>query len=172
MMPWHHTNRADARVAALADRHYSRQSHGSRQFTPPGRVLVLRTLDATAAWATNWPYTEYVHRKIHPAAWVCTFFRREPECLHRASDLVRAAVAATRWYWGDSPEDGMVTMVDARQVAHKRDPGRCFRRAGFRPVGVTDGGLLVLRLAPEDMPSPLMPNDVQLPLFAESEVVS
>ena len=164
-MPWEKTNRADVRVAALADKHYSRQSHGSRQFTPPGRVLVLRTADVSAAWATSWPYARYVNRLLYPGAWVCTFFRREPECPYLASDLIAAAVAATRWQWGDAPVDGMVTMVDVGKVRRKRDPGRCYRRAGFVPVGETLGGLLVLRLAPEDMPAPMMPNRVQLPLW-------
>ena len=162
---WQQSNRADARIAALADRHYSRQSKGSRQFTPPGRVLVLRTPDLTAAWATNWPYAEYVHRLLYPAAWVCTLFRREADCPYLASELISEAVAVTRWYWGDAPPEGMVTMVDPGKVRRKRDPGRCFRRAGFVPVGTTQSGLLVLRLAPEDMPQPVTPDRGQLRLL-------
>jgi hypothetical protein len=46
----------------------------------------------------------------------------------------------------------MVTFVDAEQVRRKRDPGRCYLRAGFCRVGQTRGGLVALQLLPEDMP--------------------
>lgn len=36
----------------------------------------------------------------------------------------------------------------------KRDPGRCYLRAGFRRVGVTKGGLIVLQLLPHEFPDP------------------
>jgi hypothetical protein len=41
----------------------------------------------------------------------------------------------------------MVTFVDRDEVRSKRDPGRCFLRAGFEDAGDTRGGLraLVLR---------------------------
>lgn len=29
---------------------------------------------------------------------------------------------------------GIVTFVDAAKVRHKRDPGRCYRKAGFKPA--------------------------------------
>ncbi|MDM4721141.1 hypothetical protein QTQ03_16610 [Micromonospora sp. WMMA1363] len=86
-----------------------------------------------------------------------SLFRREPECEHLASDLIAAAVAATRAQWPDVPPLGMVTFVDPAQTRRKRDPGRCYRRAGFLPVGWTKGGLLALRMLPADMPDPLEP---------------
>jgi hypothetical protein len=46
----------------------------------------------------------------------------------------------------------MVTFVNASKVRHKRDPGRCYRHAGFKLVGETKGGLLAWQLLPEDMP--------------------
>ena len=40
-----------------------------------------------------------------------------------------------------------------RELArHKRDPGRCYIRAGFRRAGFTKGGLHVLQMLPADMP--------------------
>lgn len=36
------TIKFDAECAALADRHYSRQTKGSPQFAPPGETLILR----------------------------------------------------------------------------------------------------------------------------------
>lgn len=161
-MDWHVTWRADPRAAAIADRHYSRQTIGARQFTPPGRILVLVTADYDALWATSWPYQQYVNR-AWADAWLCCLFRNESSRL--SSNLITQAVAATRWRWPEVPTGGMVTLIDSTKVRHKRDPGRCYRRAGFVPVGNTAGGLLVLQLLPEDMPPAQPPNGRQLALW-------
>src|SRR5690348_7652151 len=116
--PWRRSWRADPSAAALADRHYSRKKPGHPQFTPPGRVLVLRSADRTAVWATLWPLAEYV---LHDwaGAWMNTLFRKEGPGL--ASDMIRHAVAHTRTEWPAVPPRGMVTLVDATKVRHKRD---------------------------------------------------
>lgn len=151
-MIWSLSWRADPRARALADRHYNRQQIGAAQFVPPGRCLVL--VCATAFWITSWPFGEYV-KHAWPGAWVCSAFRNEGDDL--SSDLIRQAVAATRWRWPDTPTIGMITFVNASKVRHKRDPGRCFVRAGFRRVGETAGGLVALQLLPADMPPPERP---------------
>lgn len=152
MSPWTLSWRADPAARVIADRHYNRQSIGADQFVPPGSCLVLTT--RTAFWVTSWPLPEYVQH-AWPGAWVCSAFRNEGTAL--SSDLIRAAVAATRHKWSDVPDLGMVTFVDPTKVRHKRDPGRCFRRAGFRHVGETAGGLIALQLLPADMPEALAP---------------
>jgi len=150
--PWRWSFRADPRALPLADRHYTRQKPGSAQFVPPGRCVVLLTEPADALWVTSWPIAAYV-RHAWAGAMVCSLFRREPHCEHRASDLIVAACAATRAHWPDLPDLGMVTFVDPGKTRRKRDPGRCFRRAGFRPVGHTEGGLVALQLLPADFPA-------------------
>ena len=151
-MPWALSFRADPHARRIADRHYNRQSVGAAQFVPPGRCLVLTT--PTALWVTSWPFPEYV-RHAWPGAWVCSAFRNEGDEL--SSSLVTAAVAATVWRWPEVPALGMVTFVDPSKTRRKRDPGRCFRRAGFHPVGYTAGGLVALQLEPDDMPEPVAP---------------
>ena len=169
-MLWRLTNRADARGAALADRHYSRKTPGSAQFTPPGRCVVLMTEAFNALWVSSWPYPQYV-KHAWAGAWLCSLFRNESDVL--SSRLITQAVAATRWIWGEPPALGMVTFVDTAQVRHKRDPGRCFRKAGWQEVGSTKGGLVVLQLLPPDMPSPMPANGTQLSLFRmETEVLA
>ena len=160
-MRWALSNRADPRALPLADRHYNRQKPGSRQFVPPGRCLVLLTQAADALWVSGWPLAEYV-RHAWAGAWICTCFRNESAVL--SSELIREGVAATLWAWGAPPPHGMVTFVDAAKVRRKRDPGRCFRRAGFEPCGLTKGGLVALRLTPERMPAPATPLGVQMTL--------
>ncbi len=57
----------------------------------------------------------------------------------------------------------MVTFVDPAKTRRKRDPGRCFRRAGFHAVGFTKGGLVALQMLPAEMPEPCAPLPVHDP---------
>ncbi len=162
LMYWQLTNRADRRAAALADRHYTRQTVGSRQFVPPGRCIVLLSTNQDALWVSSYPYAQYVKHQW-AGAWLCSLFRNESA--HLSSELIRQAVAATRFLWGAPPALGMVTFVDPAKVRTKRDWGRCYRKAGWHPVGSTKGGLVALQLLPDEMPAPLAPRGVQLSLF-------
>ena len=163
-MRWQLSDRADPVTAALADRHYNRQKIGSPQFVPPGRCVVLRTPEADAFWITSWPFAEYV-KHAWAGAWVCSAFRNESE--HLSSELIIEAVCATRAVWPDPPELGMVTFVDKSKVRKKRDWGRCYLRAGFEGAGLTKGGLVVLQLRPEMMPSPTPALGTQEVIFAK-----
>ena len=161
-MRWAESHRFDSRALPLADRHYNRQKPGTPQFVPPSRCKVL--LCEKALWVTSWPFGEYVRHRW-PGAWINSLFRNEGAGL--SSELIREAVAATRWYWPDVPALGIVTFVDAGKVRHKRDPGRCYRRAGFRFVGFTEGGLHAFQLLPAAMPEPEAPQGVTLELPLE-----
>lgn len=152
---WALSHRFDKRALPLADRHYNRRKVGSPQFVPPGRCLVLLTECERALWVTSWPFAEYV-RHAWPGAWVCSAFRNEARDM-LSSELIVEAVAATRAEMGDPPALGMVTFVDASKTRHKRDPGRCYLRAGFERDGFTKGGLYALRMRPENMPAPRAP---------------
>lgn len=136
-MRWMLSHRCDPRARVLADRHYSRQSIGAVGFVPPGRCLVLLAPTLDAYWVTSWPFAEYV-KHDWAGAWICSAFRREGG--ERASDLIRDAVAATRWRWPSVPDLGMVTFIDPSKVRRKRDLGRCYRRVGFKECGETKGG--------------------------------
>jgi hypothetical protein len=161
-MIWRLSHRGDSEARVFADRHYSRQQIGTPQFVPPGRCLVL--VAEHAYWVTSWPFAEYVKHRWG-GAWICSAFRREGGPM-RASDMIVAAVAATRAYFGEPPSLGMVTFVDASKVRRKRDPGRCFIRAGFTVIGETEGGLVSLQLLPSMMPAPDLARGMQLALTA------
>ena len=148
-MPWQLSHRADKAALPLADRHYNRQKIGSPQFVPPGRCVVLLSDCGNALWITSWPYAQYV-KHAWGGAWVNSLFRNEGAGL--SSDLIREAIAITRGIWPDVPPLGMITFVDAGKTRPKRDPGRCYRRAGFTHVGFTKGGLWAFQMLPEDMP--------------------
>ena len=140
-MNWLESHRFDVDTRVIADRHYNRQKIGSPQIAPPGRCLVLRM--RSAFWITS--HQRYV-KHAWPGAWVCSAFRNEASGV-LSSALIVEAIAATRAAWPDPEEHGMITFVDAGEVRHKRDPGRCFLRAGFVNVGTTKGGLVALQMS-------------------------
>lgn len=157
-MTWTKSNRADPKARAVADRHYNRQKPGSPQFVPPGRCLVLYAENESgkALWVTSWPYAQYVKHQW-AGAWMCSAFRNEGAGV--ASELIREAVAATVEYFGEPPEQGMVTFIDRKKVKPTMVHGvptwgRTYALAGFRYVGETKGGLMAMQLLPEDMPKP------------------
>lgn len=162
-MRWRMSHRADHRALPLADRHYNRQKPGTPQFVPPGSCLVLLTECKRALWVTSWPLAEFTKHEW-AGAWVNSLFRNEGAGL--SSELILEAVAATRAFYGTPPALGMVTFVDAGEVRPKRDPGRCYRRAGFRHVGATKvNGLLAFQLLPDAMPPAAAPHGLQLDLL-------
>lgn len=157
--PWYVSYRADERALPLADAHYNRQHVGAPQFVPPSTCVVLLTHDADAVWTTTHPIAEYV-KHAWAGAWVNSLFRNESPLL--SSWLITKAVAATRARWPLVPALGIVSFVDASKVRHKRDPGRCYRKAGWRKVGLTKGGLIVYQQLPDEMPAPDAAGDSQL----------
>lgn len=170
-MIWRVSHRCDPEARELADRHYNRQSIGAKNFVPPGRCLVLKASTETgrAFWVTSYPFAEYV-RHAWAGAWVCSAFRNEGAAT--ASEMIRQAVAATRWKYPDIPELGMVTFLDRRHVKPIKRRGvdtwgRSWELAGFRHVGFTKGGLMTFQILPEDMPQALAPIGAQQTLFEE-----
>lgn len=148
-MRWHVSTRSDPRALPLADRHYNRQKPGTPQFVPPGRCLVLLTEEADALWVTSWPLAEYTKHEW-AGAWVNSLFRNESE--HLSSELILEAVAATRHYWPDVPDLGLITFVDADEI-ESRNPGYCYECAGFKRVGYTKiNGLHAWQMTPNEMP--------------------
>lgn len=149
--PRHVVSETDPRALALVDGthplaagqpHYSRQHPGSPTFTGNGASLVMVTGDAMSVWSV-------IHQRVVASTewrWRCNVFRRVGGGL--ASDLIRSATESTRLAWarryGRLPEVPLTTEVDPAKVRRKRDPGRCFLRAGWRVIGVTGNGLVRL----------------------------
>lgn len=159
-MRWRVSHRGDSIGARIADRHYSRGTIGSPQFVGSGSDVVLLAPDegdARALWVTKWQ--KFVRTPWWLDAWVCSLFRNEGAGL--SSELITEAVAATHAVWGKPPANGFVTFVNADKTRRKRDPGRCFRKAGWRESGTSEGGLIVLALAPSDFPPPCAPSGHQ-----------
>lgn len=133
---WIRVSKGDARALALADRHYSRQTVGDLQFMPPGKSLVLLTPCARAVWGVC-----LNHDPGGTLRWRVSIFRNEGAGL--SSELAREATEETYRLWrrryGDLPEARLTTEVDPGKVRPKRDPGRCFLRAGWEYLYTTNG---------------------------------
>lgn len=166
---WRLSHRADSRALPLADRHYNRQKIGSLQFVPPGKCLVLLAPHANALWVTSWPIAEYV-KHAWAGAWINSLFRNETQT--QASDMILAAVAATRLIWPDVPPLGMITFVDPKHVPPiirrgKAIYGYCYLKAGFTHVGFTKGGLWAWQMLPHQMPEAMATPDLVFDMAAK-----
>jgi len=156
-MLWEKSFRFDKRAVAIADRHYSRQKVGTPQFSPPGRLCLLRIEDAGLWGVVEQKYIKHAWKD----SWNNFIFRNEGVGL--SSELITQGVAATRFLLGEPPPGGMITFINRAKVRKKRDWGRCYRRAGFVEVGETKTRkMLVLCLEPGNWPEPEAPRGILL----------
>ena len=140
---WWRVERDDPRARRVVDAeppHYSRQTPGAAEFMSSGRTLVLLTDDERAVWGAI--------ENLDPAGglhWRVSLFRNLGSGL--SSGLVREATCRTFAFWerhyGARPPVPLRTEVNPARVRRKRDPGRCFLRAGWLRVGMSRG-LVVL----------------------------
>jgi hypothetical protein len=100
-----------------------------------------------------WPDARavFVWRKFisadHQQGVNCAVFRNDGAGL--SSDLIRQACASA---WERWPGERLYTYVNPRKIRRKRDPGRCFRKAGWQPCGVTQKRhYLIFECYPEEV---------------------
>jgi hypothetical protein len=156
---WRLSHRYDRVALPMANRHYNRQTPDSPQFVKPGRNVVL--IQPGALWVSSWQ--EHV-RHAWPGAWENSLFRKESA--GRASDMIREAIACTRFYW-TAPPEGLITFVDPEHVPPTMVRGKpiygyCYMKAGFTHVGFSKRGLWCWHLAPEAMPPARAPLGAQM----------
>jgi hypothetical protein len=135
------SNRADHECALMADKHYSRRTIGSAQFTGPGSDLVLRDAVGSILFVWVWHNRDGVQldRWDHETGYCCSLFRNESPRL--ASEIVREAEGHAVEKWGPNRA---YTYVDPSKVRPSRQPGRCFIKAGWRRTRTTSAGLIML----------------------------
>lgn len=128
-------------VMSLFKRHYSaRQRRKIEQCAGPGEKMLLLTPDARALFVWRKFISDAGETGVN-----CAVFRNEQSVSGRASELILEAKALA---WNRWPGDRLYTYVDPGKVRHKRDPGRCFIRAGFKLCGVTKSGKLIFEAFP------------------------
>lgn len=136
------TSPVDPEMARLADRHYSRQRIGAREFVGNGRKLVLRDLAGDVVFAWLWPQDEM--RLDGQTGYNCTIFRNESS--RRSSEIILEAERHAVAKWG---LNRFYTYVAADKI-RSSNPGFCFQMAGWQKAGwsKTRGRLLLSKEVP------------------------
>lgn len=125
----------DPEMRALADRHYSRQTIGAREFVGNGRKLVLRDAAGEVVFGWLWPQDRY--RLDGQTGFNCTIFRNEST--RQSSDIILEAERHAVAYWGPNR---CYTYVDASKV-RSTNPGFCFQMAGWQKGGRSGRGYIL-----------------------------
>jgi hypothetical protein len=135
---WLSTKDGDSRARWLFDRHYSRRRYRDRRsqklFVGPGEKMVLLTQQCNAL---------FIWRKFKSddgqVGLNCAVFRNESQ--YQASLLILEAEALAQQRW--PLETRYYTYVNPRAI-QSRNPGYCFKCAGWRVCGKSKGGLVIL----------------------------
>lgn len=134
---WWITKDGDRTLLALYERHYSAHQYRDRRvrrlFAGPGEKIVLRTERGDAGFVWRNFISDGDQRGIN-----CAFFRNEGPIL--SSELIRQAddIADAIWSCGRH-----YTYVDP-QAVRSRNPGFCFKLAGWTSAGMSNSGKLIL----------------------------
>jgi hypothetical protein len=138
LLPFHNhlieTHKFDRELVPLADRHYSRTKIGAPQFGGNGESLVLR--DSRGEVLFVWLRQRF--RKDTQVGVLCSKFRNESPRL--SSELILEAESLVMARWGAGR---VFTYVDPTKIT-SRNPGYCFKKAGWRFVGISPKGLHIL----------------------------
>lgn len=134
---WSHVPIEDPRIAALADRHYSRQTIGARGAIAPGKRFAFHHVGpiGEAAWGVV-----YNKDPVGTYQWRNSLFRNESGTL--SSTLIIAATALTYELWErryrglpTEPLRTEVAIEETRARRSKRNlPGHCYLMSGWRWV--------------------------------------
>lgn len=116
----------------IFSQHYSRYIYADgrqpKLFVGPGEKLVV-TPSAEAVFAWRKFISADGQQGVN-----CAIFRNEGAGL--SSDLIQEA---DRLAWERWPGERLFTYVNSRKIRPKRDPGRCFLRAGWNYLTDEDG---------------------------------
>jgi len=148
---WIQIRDANDSARQIFDRHYSRYHYADgrkpAKFIGPGEYLLLMTRDADAIFSWRKFISADGQQGVN-----CAIFRNEGVAYASSSELIKEAM---RLAWERWPGERLFTYINPRAVRRKRDPGRCFIRAGWKQCGVTKARkLLIFEVLPDVRPSP------------------
>lgn len=140
---WLHVKDGNMTARAIFDGHYSRHRYKDgrkpKLIIGPGEKMLLVSPDALAVFAWRKFISDAGQDGVN-----CAIFRNEGAGLSSALIIEADRLAWERW-----AGERLYTYVDPKRTRHKRDPGRCFLRAGWRHAGWSKGGLRILEMRPE-----------------------
>lgn len=131
------THGFDPEMAMLADRHYTRQSPGARQFAGNGEKIVLRNAEGSVLFVWLLERFRWDGLRGYNNQW----FRNESS--RSASEIILEAERFAIDRWGP----GLAfTFIDAHGLGTRKHRsaefcpwpiGRCYLRAGWRETGIS-----------------------------------
>lgn len=134
---WYAIRDGDPIGRAMVNRHYSARNYkdGRRPklFVGPGEKMVLMTSDSLALFVWRKFISDDGQVGIN-----CAVFRNESEELSSMLILEAEQLASIRW-----PGERFYTYVNPRKIISK-NPGYCFKCAGWVECGRTKRGLIIL----------------------------
>jgi len=144
---WYSVKDGDPRAAALYERHYScvnvraRKRTGDKRIAGMGEKLILLTSDCKALF--GWRRFTRGPDLAGQEGVCCFVFRNEGDVL--SSELILEAEQAAWQRW---PGERLFTYINPARI-QSSNPGYCFKVAGWRKCGATQGGLVILEKLPE-----------------------
>ena len=134
---WYAVKDGNVMARGLFDRHYSRHFYKDgrkpKQFVGPGEKMLLMTSDGTALFVWRKFISDDGQTGVN-----CAVFRNESERL--SSSLI---LEAEQFAWDRWPGERLYTYVNPRGIKSV-NPGYCFKRAGWKPCGITKVNKLVI----------------------------
>lgn len=138
---WYEYRDGHPKGLELYNRHYSAYKYADgrerKQFVGPGQKLVLLTRENDALFVWRKFIDDSGQTGIN-----CAVFRNEGSL--QSSELIREAMAIAWQRW---PNERLYTYINADKIASK-NPGYCFKQAGWKLAGKTGSGLLILERLP------------------------
>ncbi len=134
--PWVLSKDGNHVLLSMYERHYSCKNKDRKiaQFVGPGEKMVLTTPYYSALWV----WRKFIDDAIPKQVGVnCAVFRNESDYL--SSELI---LEAEKWAWGRWPKERLYTYINSIKIRSK-NPGCCFKKAGWEECGVTKNGLLI-----------------------------
>lgn len=146
---WFSIRDGDPVGRSMVNRHYSarhyKDGRSVKLFVGPGEKMVLMTSDSKALFVWRKFISDDGQQGIN-----CAVFRNEGPELSSSLILEAEALAWQRW-----PGERLYTYVNPRKIK-SRNPGYCFKMAGWNICGKTKRGFVILEKLPLDTP----PNSV------------
>ena len=131
---WFAVKDGDPMLVDLFRRHYSSLKKSASVYrqhgiSGQGESMALCTVSGDAGFM----WVRQSIRDDGQAGINCTFFRNEGKELSSSLILEAEELALNKW----PNETRLFTYIDPRKVRHKRDPGRCYIKAGWKKIGMT-----------------------------------
>ncbi len=131
---WFQVRDGDPRLRPIYNRHYSSRGNTAPKITGPGSYVTLLTHDLGALWA--WRRFDDACELVPKGGVNCAVFRRERAQLPASALILEAEpFALEKW-----PDARMAYTYVAPERVASRNPGYCFKVAGYEAVGMTAGG--------------------------------